>query len=175
MQESIGSTDPATHLVTRHRYNESDKRIRTIRPRGNEIRWDYDERLLPVSMTRGAGSPDASTTRTGYSADGLKIRSVDGRGNITRYAYDAFNRLVETKDPLGNVSRLNYDKSGNVVVERFFEPQNDGTYLLLARSEYEFDELNRRIVEKANLFQAPQPATNPETDFLASPARAMSC
>ena len=169
VQESVGSLDPATHLITRHRYNESDKRIRTIRPRGNEVRWSYDERLLPVSMVRGASSPDASTTRTGYSADGLKIRSVDGRGNVTRYAYDAFNHLVQTTDPLGNISRLDYDKSGNVVVERFFEAQSDGTYLLLARSEYEFDELNHRIAEKTNLFRAPQPATDPETDFLASP------
>jgi RHS repeat-associated protein len=169
VQESIGSPDPATHLITHHRYNESDKRIRTIRPRGNEVQWGYDERLLPVSVTRGASSPDASTTHTGYSADGLKIRSVDGRGNIAHYAYDAFNRLVQTTDPLGNVSRLDYDKSGNVVVERFFEVQSDGTYLLLARSEYEFDELNRRVVEKTNLFQVGQPATDPETDFLASP------
>ena len=169
IQESIGGSDPATHLITHHRYDESDKRIRTIRPKGNEVRWSYDERLLPVRMTRGAGSPDASTTRTGYSNDGLKDKSVDGRGNITRYEYDPFNRLVQTTDPLGNVSRLDYDKSGNLIVERFFEAQGDGTYLLLARSEYEFDELNRRIVEKANLFQAPQRATNPETDFLASP------
>src|SRR5439155_1782996 len=116
-------------------------------------------------------SPEASTTHTYYSADGVKVKSVDGRGNVTGYLYDAFNRLIQTTDPFGNVSRFDYDKSGNFTIQRFFEAQSDGTCVLSARSEYEFDELNRRIGERTNLFQpqAMQHITDPDTAFLASP------
>src|SRR5205823_12341242 len=55
------------------------------------------------------------------------------------------------------------------VVHDCFEVPTDGTYLLLTRSEYEFDEENRSIVENVNLLRAPQPATNREADLLASP------
>lgn len=169
IQESIGGEDVAAHLITRHRYDESDKRVRTIFPKGNEVRRKYDERLLETRVIRGSGSAEASTTRTEYSGDGLKVKNVDGRGNVTRYRYDPFNRLIETVDPLGNISLKDYDKAGNLLVERFFQQQSDGTFLLLTRSEYEYDELNRRIVEQKNLFQIAPVATQPETNFLASP------
>jgi len=168
IKESIGGLDPATHLITHHTYNESDKRVRTILPKGNRVRRIYDERLLEISVTRGSGSSEASTTRTVYSSDGLKVQTIDGRGNITRNAFDPFNRLIKTVDPLGNVALIEYDKAGNITVERFFEKQAVNRYLFLTRSEYEYDELNRRIIERKNLFPTPLAVSDPETDPLAS-------
>jgi RHS repeat-associated protein len=162
LEESIGGSDRSAALVTRYRYNESDKRVRTILPKGNQLKSTYEERLLEVSRTRGLGSPEASTVRTAYSNDGLPIKKTDGRGYVTHFRYDPFNRLTETVDPLGNITRLDYDKAGNLVVRQFLELQSDGvTYLLLMRSEYDSDELNRRIVERANLFRVPPKATDP--------------
>src|SRR5262249_15823871 len=155
IQESIGGLDAATHLVTHHKYDESDKRVRTIFPKGNQVRRTYDERLLETSVTRGFGSQDASTTHTEYSGDGLKVKSTDGRGHVTRYSYDAFNRLVKTLDPLANIVLRDYDKAGNLVVERFFEKQGANQFLFLTRSEYVYDELNRRIIERRNKFETP--------------------
>jgi RHS repeat-associated protein len=169
VRESIGGLDLASHLVTRHSYDASDQRIRTILPRGNRRAWSYDERLLQRSATRGAGSAQAATIRTDYDGDGLPSRAIDGRGNITRYTRDALGRLVATTDPLGNITRVDYNKAGNPTVERFFERCADRTFRLLARTDREYDELNRRIVERVNRFSDPPAATDPTVDFLAAP------
>jgi RHS repeat-associated protein len=170
LEESIGDSDPANiHLTIRHKYNKSHKRVVTVLPKGNQINRAYDERLFEVSVTRGSCSLGASTIRTAYDRDGLRIESIDGSGNVTRYKYDPFGRLIETSDPLGNVSCINYDKAGYAIVQRFFEKESDGTYLLLRRSEYEYDELNRQIFERKNLFSDPPSTNDPQTGFLRSP------
>jgi RHS repeat-associated protein len=169
LAESVGAEDPATHLVTTYRYDASGQRVRTTLPNGNQAVRAPDERHLERSLTRGAGTQDASTSRSAYSLDGLRIETIDGMGSATRYQYDALGRWVATVDPLGNVTRTNYDKAGNPIVERFFELQPDGTYLLLTRAEFEYDELHRRVVERVNLFRDPSRAADPAIDFLASP------
>ena len=172
IKESVGGSDAASHLVTHHTYNESNKLTCTTRPEGNQTCITYNESLLVKTVTRGACSPEPSVVWSEYNGDDLKIESIDGRGNITSYKYDIFDRLIKTIDPLGNVSCIDYDKAGNIVVDRFFEKQSDGTFHLLTRSEYKYDELNRRIIEGRNLFRIP-PSTNktsePETEFLNSP------
>ncbi|MBK7236296.1 MAG: RHS repeat-associated core domain-containing protein [Sterolibacteriaceae bacterium] len=169
LHETIGGLDASTHLVTRYAYDESAMLVRITLPRGNVVTRTYEERLLQTSETRGARTPAVSTRHSHYGPDGRRAVSVDARGNATSYEYDALGRLVQTTDPLGNIARVAYDKADNVLVERFFERRRDGSYALLSRAEYQYDELGRRMVERRNLFQEPLPAADPATDFLAAP------
>src|SRR5262249_52028765 len=88
IRETIGGTRIAEQHVIRHCYDSSDNRHETIRPAGNNVRFIYDERMLPQTFIRGASSVMASTERTRYDGDGRKIAFVDGRGNITHFRYD---------------------------------------------------------------------------------------
>jgi RHS repeat-associated protein len=169
VEETLGGADLSRHLPTRHAYDAAGMRIETISPAGRRIRRHYDERNLRVAMTRGEFTADAATARTGYDGDGNVHRMLDGRGFETRYTRDVSARVIEKRDPLGNLERTDYDKAGDVLVERAFELRPDGSYVLIARSEYEYDVLNRRIREHHNRFDTPLPAANPATDFLASP------
>ena len=153
--ESRGGADVTKHHVTRHRYDAADQRIETIRPRGNSIRFGFDERFLPTSTTRGAGTALASMTRQSYDGDALNVAATDGRGNLARVAYDALGRAVRTTDPLGHVRQSEYDKLDNVTVARFFERQADGSFALLQRQEFDYDERGDRVRETGWLFESP--------------------
>jgi len=172
VRETRGGNDLTKHHVTRYRYDSSDKRVETILPRGNNIRIKYDERLLLKATIRGASSAMASTTRILYDGDGRKIAVIDGRGNISRFAYDSFNRVVSTTDALGNVQQSEYDKLGNITATRFFVRKAGGTYHLLARSEFMYDERGSRIREINYLFLLPIPTADikqfPDVEFLAA-------
>lgn len=169
VHETRGGNDLTKHHVILHRYDGSDKRIETILPLGNNICFKYDERLLPKATTRGASSAIASTTRILYDGDGRKIAVIDGRGNISRFFYDTFNRVVSATDALGNVQQNEYDKLGNVTVTRFFERKAIGTYHLLRRGEFEYDERANRIQEINYLFVSPIPTADikqsPDAEF----------
>jgi RHS repeat-associated protein len=169
VRESLGGEALGEHLVTHYRFDESDNRTLCMRPMGNATRWRYDDRSLPVSTTRGASSPDVSTSHIVYGPDGLRRCSIDARGGVKLFHYDAFGRLIQATDSLGNVSRRDYDKAGNVVLERSFEKNHDGTYSLLARTAYEYDELNRCIVEVANLFLNALPSADLQSAFVDAP------
>lgn len=154
VKETIGGVDLSAHLVTKHCYDSAGQRVTTILPAGNKLRIKYDERMLPVKETAGAGSDEAATTRTDYDGDGRVVRSFDARGNPTRYKFDTFGRVIEEEDALGHLTLMTYDKAGNVTCIRVFEKRNDG-YYLLSRSETEYDELNRAIRNGVNRFTEP--------------------
>jgi RHS repeat-associated protein len=172
VRETRGGNDLTQHHVTLHRYDGSDKRIETILPLVNNIRFEYDERLLPKATIRGASSTIASTTRMLYDGDGRKIAVIDGRGNISRFTYDTFNRVVSATDALGNVQQNEYDKLGNVTVMRFFERKAAGTYHLLRRGEFVYDERANRIREINYLFVLPIPTADieqsPDAEFITA-------
>jgi RHS repeat-associated protein len=172
VRETKGGADLTKHHIVRHRYDSSDKRVETILPCGNNIRFKYDERLLPRATIRGASSPIASTVRVHYDGDGRKIAIIDGRGNVSRFTYDTFNRIVSATDALGNVQQSEYDKLGNVTVTRFFERRVNGTYHLLRRNEFVYDERASRIREIDYLFLLPIPTADikqsPDAEFNAA-------
>jgi RHS repeat-associated protein len=172
VRETIGGADARRHHVTRHRYDCSDNRIETILPEGNRRRFRYDERLLPTAVERGAGSPDAATVRTTYDGDGRKSEVVDGRGNATRFRYDTFDRVTGMNDAAGNVQQHVYDKQSNITITRFFGRRNDGTYELLTRQEYGYDERGSRVSERNYLFLHPIPTADiadaPDLEFEAA-------
>ena len=135
------------------RYNESNKLVATILPKGNRIERSYDSRLLEESYTRGARSADSSTTKTQYDKDGLPAKKIDGRGKVTIFNFDVFNRLERIEDALGNVILKRYDKSGNIVLEGFFEDRKNGKYRLLSRTAFQYNEHNHQVTLSQNLFQ----------------------
>jgi RHS repeat-associated protein len=169
VEETLGGADGATHLITRHRYDAAGLRVLTVTPRGTAIVRTYDSRMQECAITRGACTPEASTVRFQYDGDGRKVASVSGRGDITWYAYDPLGRIHRTEDALGNLTVLHHDRAGNIVVERKFAPSAGGGMALLRRTEYAYDELNRRVRETHNLFPDPLPVADPETDFLDPP------
>lgn len=172
VEETLGGSDLSTHLVTRHCYDTAGQRVLTILPRRNQIRFRYDERLLPVAQTLGAGTKDAATTRTEYDGDSRVRRTQDARGNPTISTLDPFGRVIAEEDALGHITRRTYDKASNVTVERIFERKEDGSYLLLARSEMEYDELGRAIRSGVNRFDdplGPLPKSELEAASLDSP------
>jgi RHS repeat-associated protein len=155
LRETRGGRDLTMHHLIKHSYDAADKRVETVLPCGNSVRFLFDERLLPTSTVRGASSVVASTMGIRYDGDGRKTASVDGRGNVTRYEYDTFDRVTATIDALGNVEQYRYDKLGNVVIARFFERRSDGTYAMLTRSELQYDERANRIRKTDYLFVLP--------------------
>jgi RHS repeat-associated protein len=152
-RETIGGLDLSKHHITRHYYDASDKKIKTISPEGNSLHYEYEERLLLKAVTRGACTSSASTTKTVYDGNSRKIRDIDGRGNITSFSYDPFDRLIATIDSTGNVRQNDYDKLGNIVTERFFEKNPDNKYYLLSRKTYDYDERGNKIHDILYLFK----------------------
>jgi RHS repeat-associated protein len=169
LRETIGGSDLSKHLVTKHAYDAAGRRVATVLPKGNKILVGYDDRGLPSSVTRGAGTPDTSTTLRRFDLDGLLIESVSARGYITRFTRDAFGRITTRQDPLGNTWRFDYDKVGNLTTVRAFEQHVDGSHVLLARRELEYDEMSRSIRRSSNLFATPVAVINLSTDALAPP------
>src|SRR5882724_1895074 len=155
LRETHGGQDLTQHHARRHRYDCADCRIETIFPEGNRVQFDYEERMLLHSTTRGAFSDLASTTKVLYDDDGRKIVFIDGRGNYTRYAYDTFSRITAMTDSLGNVQQSQYDKLGSVSITRFFERRSNGQYYLLRRSEFTYDERGSNIAQTDFRFDAP--------------------
>ncbi len=162
VRETLGGEDLERHLVTRHSYDASDKLVRTVKPRGNAVRYGHDQRLLPRTISRGTCGPFASTTKVFHDGDGRKSFEVGGRGHATRYAYDALGNLLVATDPEGNLTQFSHDKLGNVTVERFIERRDAGKHFLLSRRSYEYDERGSRIGETSYLFEDPIPVADPE-------------
>jgi hypothetical protein len=78
-----------------------------------------------------------------------------------RFTYDVFARPVQTEDALGNVTVRRFDKLGNLLVECMHEKQADGSFLLLARRQFTYDELGRRITAAASRLSPTAIATAP--------------
>jgi YD repeat-containing protein len=159
LAETVGGKDERDHLVTAHRYDAADRLVSTVLPAGNRVDYRYDQRHRMTALTLGVGAAEQVTTHTDYDGDDLAIRTVGGRGHVTLTSYDTFGRAVQVVDPAGTVTRRSYDKAGNPTVERVFERRADGL-VLLTRTEYRYDELNRPVELVRNLFDAPAPASD---------------
>ena len=170
--ETLGGATLSTHLQTRHDYDSAGLRVRTISPGGSRTRTCYDERRQQVAVTRGAGTRDASTTRTVYDGDGRVRATISARGHPIELIRDAFGRIVRKVDALGHVTCLEWDKATNLHVERVFERRPDGSCALLARTENTFDQLGRLTITAQSLFEDALPVTPNvplESAFLVGP------
>lgn len=84
-------------------------------PTGRVTRYEYDRAGQLIRMTRGHGTPEASTIHYAYDAAGRLIRETDALGHTTTYAYDAAGRLTAVTDPLGYTQSYTYDAAGQLV------------------------------------------------------------
>lgn len=157
VRETVGGANLSAHLVTKHDYDSAGLRVRTISPGGSRTRTTYDERRQPVAVTRGAGSKDASTSRTTYDGDGRVRSTTSGGGHPLELVRDPFGRIVRKVDALGHVTCLTYDKGSNVRIERVFGRRPDASFTLLARTESTFDQLGRATQTAQSLFDDPLP------------------
>ena len=163
-------------LVTDLEYDRNQNLIRTTRPEGNRVEQAWDERDLLFTITRGAGTPQASTVTTTYDGSGIVARVVDGadtdgdgQAEATVQRCDGYDRVVERVDGIGNRQRLTYDPAGNVVRRRHFGPNGGASpvgaagagNVLLADVTTAFDEHHRAYQTSSALF-ANTTAVGPE-------------
>lgn len=146
------------------RYDGNELLIRLIKPQGNEVQVDYDERNLPFLVHNGFGSPDTATWQYDYDLNGNLSRRVDAEDNDgsgfpedTVYSYDGFDRRTVETDALGGQRTFSYDVAGNLVREQFMghragQPLAGNT--LLRDTLFAHDELNRVYQTDETLFLA---------------------
>jgi len=160
--ESTVEIDATTRLTTQYRYDPSELPVLVTQPEGNQTRTEYDERNLPFRMTRGLGSPEASTIEINYDLNANRREIVDaedhdgdGQPERTTFAYDGFDRLLETIDALGNRAVREFDPASNVTRRRVLghpPGQPTGTNVMLSDRRAWHDELNRVFQTDAALF-----------------------
>ena len=167
VRQTIG--DDTLSKVTRVVHDRAGRPSLTIEPSGRLRKMTYNERGM-VAATIEDYAHSHAVSRAYYDADGRAVRVVDARGFATRFTFDAFARAIRTEDALGNVTVRRFDKLGNLLVECVHEKQADGSFLLLARRQFTYDEMGRRITASASRFDDPPPvaAADLQTAFLDS-------
>jgi RHS repeat-associated protein len=164
--DATGSTPP--RVVTQFQYDPDENRTRDTLPVGNMIAYQYDERNLPFTKTRGAGNSGASTATYDYDQNRNLTETVDGRSLVTLYDYDGFDRRTKITDAVGGQMISFYDPANNVVsTSSFGQPggpsptdSSGAGNVLLNQRNYKYDELSRR-------FQSDEAPVN-GTSFVAS-------
>ncbi len=68
----------------------------------------------PFSVTRGYGTPEATTETFAYNEDGRLTRITDGNGHTTTYGYDADGNRSSEKEAAGEI-KWTYDESRDVI------------------------------------------------------------
>src|SRR5712691_4108841 len=141
-EDATGSTP--SRLITNYRYDGNENRTQEIFPEGNVFATAYDERDLRLTVTRGLGTPQASTFAYSYDQNRNLVLMLDGRSNPTTYQFDGFDRHVGSIDAIGNQMTRNYDPNNNMVKgSSFGTVGGPGPNVLLRQTGLRPDELNR--------------------------------
>ncbi len=171
LDDLITETQEVSDSVTltwQHRYDANQNRRATLFPEGNVFAWAWDERDLPLAMTRGVGTPEESTVtydlydgnRNLLLSRDAEDNNNDGLGDPTTRTYDGYNRLATLRDAVGGVREIHYDPASNAVLEMRFgqiggpSPTNDSGAgnVLLSQDERMVDELSRTFQTDRVLF-----------------------
>ncbi len=138
-------------LSTAFKRNENESVEEYTAPERNVVRTLYDERDLPVSVTRGFGARGASTTKCFVDANGNTSRVETGLGHPTSTEHDGFGRVRTVTDAAGGQARLRYDAASDVLSALFYgteggpspQDQSGSRNALLASVTTLYDELSR--------------------------------
>jgi RHS repeat-associated protein len=165
VRQSVG--DDTLSKVTRVVHDRAGRPCLAIAPSGRLRKMRYDERGLVAASIEDYAHVHA-ITRNYYDADGRAVRIVNPRGYATRFTFDTYGRAIRTEDALGNVTVRRFDKLGNLLVECTHEKQPDGSFLLLARRQFTYDEIGRRITASSSRYDDPPAvsAADVQTAFL---------
>jgi RHS repeat-associated protein len=154
VRQTIGDENQSQSKTIKVVFDRASRPCMTIQPSGRLRKTLYNERSLVAAIIEDYAGIRAAT-RGFYDADGRLIRLIDPRGFVTRFTYDALGHQVRSEDPLGNCIVRHFDKLGNLLADCLYERQADGGFLLLARREFNYDELGRMVVASANRFDDP--------------------
>ena len=161
-QVSIDPVGGPRRAVTRVRRDPNGNVARIIRAEGNEERWTWDDRDLPLERIAGGGTgldPGAEAVeRFDHDEDGNLLRitgpaDVDGDGarEETWLRRDGFGRLLARTDPCGGTWVIQRDPEGNPLMESFLGSPGGalqagpGGNVLLARVRRSFDARRREV------------------------------
>lgn len=139
VEQTVTSTHTTKVTLT---YDKNDRLTRITSPLGNKTDIAYDERGMPLSRTRGAGTAEASSEFFSYDANGLLEQRIDPRGAISRFAHDPFDRLISSVDPEGATVQLSRNAAGAITQQRAFDTSTRGGSLLKELNN-QFDELGQ--------------------------------
>ncbi|MCB1121733.1 MAG: hypothetical protein KJT03_09305, partial [Verrucomicrobiae bacterium] len=149
--------DESESLTWLFEFSPDEKLVAKRAPAGTWITQILDERRLPLSVTQGAGTPEASTITTAFDKNGnitvifdAEDNDGDGEPESTTVAYDGFDRPVRVTDALGNETTREYDVASNIIRKTTMgHPANspDAPNILLAECIWDYDEGNRRYLE----------------------------
>ena len=73
----------------------------------------FNSNNQPYSVTRGYGTPDATTETFGYDGAGRLVRVTDGNGHTTTYGYDEEGNRTSEKSPAGE-TKWTYNSTHDV-------------------------------------------------------------
>jgi YD repeat-containing protein len=142
----VARTLEGGELSTTERFErDRDGRVtRHVRPEGGVTEYVHDERDLLIALTRGAGTPDASTERFAWTVDGALRGHTDGRGHTTVWTYDGFGRCSGVADPAGTTWTRRIGPAGETEAVTVRGPDGDeGTPA--AETAYRRDEWGRTV------------------------------
>ncbi len=129
---------------TRHEYNSSGDRIRTIYPDNTSCLWQYDPKGRLLGKTDELGNsyaferdqygrvvkviyPDGNTTEMTYNKFGQILTIKDLGGNVTTFNMNNRGLCTSVTDPMGNVTSTSYDKHDRI--SKIIDPGGNDTIL----------------------------------------------
>jgi RHS repeat-associated protein len=169
--EMARATGERDRRITRFYHDPLGSLVAARNGRGTLTRWRLDALGRRVQETRAACTADQSTTTSGYDRCGRPLWSRDGEGGLRvngvrtaggfRSGYDARGRLRFKADPLGHLTVTRSDLSGRETVVQIFERKPDGSYDLVERHEYLYDEHGDRVEDVTAILSQPIAAADP--------------
>ena len=172
VQSAIGDSSGTVRRKSQRIYDASNRLIRMVKPRGNSTCYEYDARSLLKQVSIACCEREAATTAFRHDLDEIAVGLTDPRGHVTSTKLDALARPVERVDALGNLQRTDYDKLNNPLIQWRFAARTLGTYSLLRRTEYVYDERGQLIRIRKAFFKdsisTTDPWRGPDTEFLAA-------
>ena len=162
VEDRLDSGATNLDIRTQYSYDTNQNLVRKVRGAGTGEEsvetWTFDERDIQLTHTRGAQSPESSTTQNLLDANGNLIGILDAaQSDRTTYVHDGYDRKTLEVDRLGNQRAVTYDENANVIAVRDSGPV-DGTsnlFIRLAEHNTFFDARNRPYQTDDHVFHYP--------------------